>query len=120
MVLTGAGSAAVREAVMPRGAVEPHLFVILGATGDLTARKLLPAVASLMSRGALHPSSAVLGAALGSGPSEDQYRQWAADAFPDDEVTSDWCQQEVYYEPLNEGTVADYEGLADRIQKLES
>ena len=115
-----AGAAAVREAVMPRGAVEPHLFIILGATGDLTARKLLPAVASLMSRGALHSSSAVLGAALGSGPPEEQYRAWAADAFPDDAVTSDWCHEAVYYEPLNEGTVADYEGLAERIQKLES
>ena len=36
---------------MAEPSVEPHLFVILGATGDLTKRKLLPALFHLRSRG---------------------------------------------------------------------
>ena len=31
--------------------VEPHVFVILGATGDLTRRKLLPALYHLRDQG---------------------------------------------------------------------
>ena len=33
--------------------VEPHVFVIIGATGDLTRRKLLPALYHLRDQGIL-------------------------------------------------------------------
>src|SRR5690606_14320539 len=43
------------------GANVPLAFVVFGATGDLTARKLMPAVAALHAAGELHPSFSVVG-----------------------------------------------------------
>ncbi len=51
----------------PATKVDPHLPVILGATGDLTQRKILPALNDLFSRGEFGPGSIVLGAAVPSG-----------------------------------------------------
>ncbi len=42
---------------------EPVAIVILGASGDLTARKLVPALHSLGCEGALHPATRVIGVA---------------------------------------------------------
>ena len=44
--------------------IEPHIFVILGATGDLTARKLLPSLNALIARNALGPKSLILGVGM--------------------------------------------------------
>ncbi|MER3425185.1 MAG: hypothetical protein C4293_20130, partial [Nitrospiraceae bacterium] len=46
--------------------IDPHLFIILGATGDLARRKLLPALAHARAEGYLGDQSLVLGAARGS------------------------------------------------------
>ena len=45
--------------------VKPHLFVVLGATGDLMHRKLLPALFHLGQKGLLRKKYLILGAALG-------------------------------------------------------
>lgn len=42
---------------------DPTTIVILGASGDLTQRKLLPAFHSLNCEGALHPDTRIIGAA---------------------------------------------------------
>ena len=45
--------------------VEPHVFVILGSTGDLTRRKLLPALYHLRDPGSVEkPTRLIVGAAL--------------------------------------------------------
>lgn len=41
----------------------PAVFVIFGASGDLAARKLMPALANLRARGLLHPSTVIVGVA---------------------------------------------------------
>ncbi len=110
------------ERVMPREPVEPHLFVILGATGDLTGRKLLPAVASLILRGALHERSVILGAALGTEPTESGYRAWAHDALREKGLDHDltaWCDDCLHYQPLGDGGEADYRALAERVRQVE-
>ncbi|HTP53957.1 MAG TPA: glucose-6-phosphate dehydrogenase [Thermoplasmata archaeon] len=48
---------------MERPAVGPHLFVVLGATGDLMQRKLLPALYRLRERREFPAGSVVLGVA---------------------------------------------------------
>ena len=40
--------------------VEPHLFIILGATGDLTRRKLLPALFHLRTYGELEKQNTLV------------------------------------------------------------
>ena len=45
--------------------VEPHIFIVLGATGDLTRRKLLPALYHLRDQSNLEkPNRLIVGAAL--------------------------------------------------------
>ncbi len=62
---------------MKEHTVEPHLFVILGATGDLTRRKLLPALFHLRSYGELEKQNTlIVGAALPE-MSADAFRLWA-------------------------------------------
>ncbi len=111
------------EAVMPRAPVEPHLFVILGATGDLTRRKLLPAVAGLIRRGGLGGETVILAAALGEEPTEGEYRTWAhgslGDAELDDGELRHWCDDCLHYQPLGEGGADGYAALARRIEEVE-
>ena len=60
----------------------PCVLVIFGASGDLTARKLIPAVASLSRRRLLHSSFAVVGVAR-SPLSDDDFRTKMIDAVAD-------------------------------------
>jgi len=62
---------------MPEQMIEPHVFVILGATGDLTRRKLLPALYSLRDQGVLEEQNTlIIGAALPE-MGEEGFRLWA-------------------------------------------
>ncbi|PZS23855.1 MAG: hypothetical protein DLM54_00630, partial [Acidimicrobiales bacterium] len=60
----------------------PLALIIFGASGDLTARKILPALARLATRRALSPALAVVGVAR-TQMSDDDFRKLAADAVPD-------------------------------------
>ena len=48
------------QAQSPSGA-DPCVLLILGASGDLTHRKLIPSMYEMHCLGALHPSTAILG-----------------------------------------------------------
>ncbi len=60
----------------------PLVLIIFGASGDLTARKILPALARLATRRALSPALAVVGVAR-TQMSDDDFRKLAADSVPD-------------------------------------
>jgi glucose-6-phosphate 1-dehydrogenase len=60
----------------------PGVLVVVGASGDLTARKLLPAIEQLARRRLLSPSFAVIGVAR-TELSDDGFRQLMNDAVPD-------------------------------------
>ncbi|MFO8151239.1 MAG: glucose-6-phosphate dehydrogenase [Trueperaceae bacterium] len=62
--------------------IEPHpsSFVIFGVTGDLAARKLVPALHALQSSGSLHPETVVLGFGR-SELSDDALRQRLGEAL---------------------------------------
>jgi glucose-6-phosphate 1-dehydrogenase len=109
---------------MKERVVEPHLFIILGATGDLTRRKLLPALFHLRTYGELEKQNTlIVGAALPE-LSEEAFRLWSYEGLSRSgtRVTTDlrqWCQDHVYYHTLGEGKLADYEALAKFIARLE-
>src|SRR5689334_12633986 len=70
-----------------RERADPCTMVIFGATGDLTRRKLMPAVYSLMKEGLVHPDFAVLGVGRDTGISDAQYRKMMLDALEEsDEI----------------------------------
>lgn len=73
-------SATPREDGRQRQMSEPHIFVIFGATGDLSQHKLIPALFRLAQAGILHPATLVLGVARRPWTS-DQFRNWLAEAI---------------------------------------
>jgi glucose-6-phosphate 1-dehydrogenase len=94
--------------------VEPLLFVIFGATGDLTRRKLLPALYNLVRQGYLK-RSAVLGTARAKDIDSEGFRDMIRDVVP-----PDWSSEHVYYCGLGEGADSDFRRLILHIESIEA
>ena len=110
---------------MRKSSADPCLFVIIGARGDLTRRKLLPALYQLMDDARLPerchilgvgrdreadrrslPRAGVRGAGEGRGSTSAQ-------------KTRRWCDARIDYQGIGKGAAADYERLAVRIAEIE-
>ncbi len=103
--------------------VEPHVFVIFGGTGDLTRRKLLPAMRRLASLGVLGERRALLAVARDTDLDDRTYRAWAREAleaagFPPEEVAR-LAEAQIFYQPMPSGDTKDYEALAARLEEIE-
>ncbi|MDX1392933.1 MAG: glucose-6-phosphate dehydrogenase [Gemmatimonadota bacterium] len=103
--------------------VEPHLFVVLGGTGDLARRKLIPALRRLRALGCLGDRRAVIAVGRDRGMDDDGFRQWAAGALrdfgaPADEI-AELDRARLFYQPLPDGGPADYTALAQRVAEVE-
>ncbi len=103
---------------------DPHLFVVLGATGDLMQRKLLPSIYHLHARGEVPPQSVVLGAARK--PMDDAGFQalctgaLAAAGESDAAAVQNWVSSSLRYQTLgDDGPGGPYVSLASRIASLE-
>jgi len=96
---------------------EPHLLVIMGATGDLARRKLLPAYAQLALRGLIPEGSLVLGAARNAELDDAGFRKLAHEAL--DEEAESWCAHSLFYQSIGGETPEEYQALAERIAALE-
>jgi len=104
--------------------VEPHVFVIIGATGDLTRRKLLPALYHLRDQGILESRNTLIVGAAKPEMDEDAFRLRAIEGlqqagWPNESELRVWCEECLYYQALREGGVQDYGALAMYIRRLE-
>lgn len=109
---------------MPTRMAEPHLLIVLGATGDLMRRKLLPALYHLRNQEFLGDDAVILGVALDAGLDDQKFRALAKDALAEaglhlDNETARWCDGRMYYQPMGSGKAEDYRALGDRIAGLE-
>jgi len=105
--------------------VEPCTLVIFGGSGDLTRRKLLPAIYNLVLDGSLPPNYAVVG--IGRKPwSDDEFRTVAREGI---EKFSRQSLQEDKWEEFARrlryfsGAIDDpnmYQGLRSRIEEIET
>jgi glucose-6-phosphate 1-dehydrogenase len=105
-------------------ASEPHLFVILGATGDLTGRKLLPALHQLITRGVFGTGSIILGVGIETNFDDKRFlarclESLAADGVPQAEIAAAGYDKRIFYQTIDKGTAADYAALKARIEALE-
>lgn len=102
--------------------LEPTLFIIFGATGDLTKRKLLPALYNIFTHGERRGNSVILGVARRT-LSEEDFRNQARSSLEANGVSDDhylsWCEQSLYYQSIHGGTAQDYEAFTKRILGLE-
>jgi len=113
-----------KPAGSPRAAREPVLIVVLGATGDLMQRKLLPALYHIASGAGFHPRTRILGAAR---PERDDqiFRTQAQEvlrtgAGAGGAALERWCDECLFYQSIQNGSVEDYRALARRIGAVES
>ena len=101
--------------------IQPHLFVIFGATGDLTKRKLLPALYHLMQDQDIAQRCHVLGTAR-SEWSDEEFRATAQKALREngfsEEELAQWCGRRLFYQGLGEDG-QDFDALRDRIDQIE-
>src|SRR5690242_9572768 len=88
---------------------QPCLFIIFGMTGDLSKRKLLPALARLAERGMLDGTH-ILGVARSTEMNEDQLRQMARSVVG--ESVQGWCDRCIHYRTMDDK-------LAAQVQELE-
>lgn len=91
----------------------PVLLVIAGATGDLTRRKLLPALGALDARGELPRPFVVLGIARDPHPDDSAFRAIAKAALPNLDASR------IHYQSIGGGTPADFTRIAADIETLE-
>lgn len=101
---------------------EPHLFVIFGATGDLTRRKLVPGLFNIMSGAGVGTNLALLGVSR-TQIDDEGFREWTRESLQehglDDPQLRDWCDSMVFFHSTPHGT-EDLEGLRRRIEEIET
>jgi glucose-6-phosphate 1-dehydrogenase len=99
---------------------DPSLFAIFGGTGDLSRRKLLPALARLEHEKYTPERFKVL--AIGRSPMEDEaFRNDARAALEQAGLSAEQVKASVsriHYQPLGDGKDSDYRALARRLEEL--
>ena len=91
----------------------PHIVVIFGASGDLTKRKLIPAIYELYSSNLLPDSFAVLGSSR-TALSDNEFRERMQEFLPDDKNSNAGFLSKLYYQPINFVDPGSYEKLKSK------
>ena len=114
----------LREGLSTRAVPQPCSIVIFGATGDLTHRKLMPALYNLAADGDLPPAVAIIGFARRE-KNDEQFRAELEEATRKfsrqavrDEIWKTFAQS-IFYHQSEFGDEAGYEALAKRLDKID-
>src|SRR5437867_12553384 len=114
----------LREGISARGVPQPCSIVIFGATGDLTHRKLVPALYNLAADGELPPAVAVVGFARRE-KSDDEFRQEMEESTRKfsrqsvrDEIWKTFAQS-ICYHQSDFGDESGYKTLATKLDKID-
>ena len=97
----------------------PHVIVIFGASGDLTKRKLIPAIHQLFVNHLLPGSFAVLGVSR-TELTDEEFRKRMMEFLPGNEETNTQFLNKIYYEPIDYKLQVDYNKMKDRLQNIRS
>jgi glucose-6-phosphate 1-dehydrogenase len=110
----------LREGLPRHRAPQPCAVVIFGATGDLTHRKLIPAIYRLVREGLLPASCAVVGFARSAG-SDESLRESLRESLelPADDAV--WAQfaQSIFYHRSDYSDPKGYQGLGEVLGRLD-
>src|ERR1700682_6150141 len=105
---------------------EPCLMVIFGATGDLSGRKLLPALYNLAKQRLLPAGYAVIGAAIDD-LTDESFRKHAADKItefsrtqPIDKQVLDAFLSSCFYTKVDFGRLDDFKALQRRLVEFDT
>src|SRR5437667_11907583 len=113
----------LREGLSTRAVPQPCSIVIFGATGDLTHRKLIPALYNLAADGELPPAVAAVGFARRE-KSDDEFRGEIEETTRKvsrqtvrDEILKTFALS-IFYHQSECADAAGYKGFAQRPDKL--
>src|SRR5438552_15604120 len=114
----------LREGLTTRAVPQPCAIVIFGATGDLTHRKLVPALYNLAADGELPPAVTVVGFARRP-KTDEEFRTELEEATRKfsrqgvrDEIWKTFAQS-VFYLQSEFADLSGYKSLAERLQKID-
>src|SRR2546430_9616238 len=114
----------LREGLSARPVPQPCSIVIFGATGDLTHRKLVPALYNLAADGELPPGVVIVGFARRD-KSDDDFRRDLEESMRKfsrqpvrDEIWNAFAQT-IFYHRSEFGDEAGYERLTKRLEELD-
>jgi glucose-6-phosphate 1-dehydrogenase len=114
----------LREGLSTRAVPQPCSVVIFGATGDLTHRKLLPALYNLAADGELPPAVTVIGFARRP-KSDDEFRREMEDALRKfsrqavrDEIWKTFSQS-LFYHQSDFGDESGFKALAQKLDEID-
>jgi glucose-6-phosphate 1-dehydrogenase len=114
----------LREGLSTRAVPQPCSVVIFGATGDLTHRKLLPALYNLAADGELPPAVTVIGFARRE-KSDADFRREMEEAVRKfsrqtvrDEIWKNFSQS-IFYHQSDFSDEAGFKSLAERLDKID-
>ena len=114
----------LREGLSARAVPQPCTIVIFGATGDLTHRKLIPALYNLAADGELPPAVTVVGFARRK-KSDDDFRRDLEEATRKfsrqsvrDEIWKTFAQS-IFYHESDFGDESGYKSLAAKLDKID-
>jgi glucose-6-phosphate 1-dehydrogenase len=114
----------LREGLSMRAVPQPCSVVIFGATGDLTHRKLVPALYNLAADGELPPAVAVIGFARRE-KSDDEFRRELEESTRKfsrqsvrDEIWKAFAQS-IFYHQSDFGDESGYKTLATKLDKID-
>ena len=99
---------------------ESHILVIFGASGDLTKRKLIPALYELHTQQLLPEKLVVLGVSR-TNLTDLEFRENMKEFLPDQSHTQkdiDAFLEHLYYQPLSTADSVDYPILKSRLELL--
>ena len=103
----------------------PHTIVIFGASGDLTSRKLVPALYNLKRNGLLPADTRIVGFSR-TPMTDDEWRATLrestakhAEGEPLDDASWREFAKTIHYQPGDIGRPEDFQGLANRLHTLE-
>lgn len=114
----------LREGLATRNVAQPCIVVIFGATGDLTMRKLVPALYNITADGEMPPGVAVVGFARRE-KTDEQFRTEQEETtrkFSRQQVRDDvWKQfaDSLYYHQSEFHDTEGYKRLVERLDKLD-
>ncbi|MCW0481989.1 glucose-6-phosphate dehydrogenase [Gaoshiqia sediminis] len=99
---------------------KPHILVIFGASGDLTKRKLIPALFDLYKQKLLPAQFAVLGVSR-TELSDEEFRNRMTEFLPEEETHQSVVEEflpKLYYQPLATDDGYEYPILRDRLATI--
>jgi glucose-6-phosphate 1-dehydrogenase len=116
---------AFQNKVISPSNAEPCAIVIFGATGDLTQRKLLPAIYNLKREGLLHEKTCVIGFARRP-KTDDQFRAEMLEGIkkfsrskPVDMAVWKKVSENLFYHQSTFEDAKGYDGLRERLDSLD-